>query len=1097
MATTQVIVVTTEAIAAHTAHTESTAAPPLPPPRKRPGRPRRTSNNGNLAHSDATARSKPASEKRTKTALQIATAIDAAENIKSKEDTMLAPQKPGPPQERPVRERPSRAAAKIANAALKRAARDTSESVEDSTAAVPVIVKTAEPRPKRKAKDIGEMGASIKKQSLQGSESRSSLSSLRESETPPWDPNADEIPVDFEWPPRKIVLGPAPVKPFREPLAFLHERLRPFGSYDKVPPQERITLAQRKAVNQQLEKIIQQDPKTGEIHYVCPKPLRGCTYHQKMVLEAAFDARRIMLIDHHRTKSSKLPLQEGDYGFVSVLAQCTSDQVKAYFALRADIEARLLAYEAKENGSACTTSTLATQDVLSSDIKRSTSIPKSMHTEASTAPRLTSTSVASSKQRASTSMPRSRHVRTSRTKGVASSVSWNTIPRAEKPARSQTTTIHPTSKFGTNLSRRITFACNNDTPPSSSDVSSLSYIDTTPSRVPSQNSPPTGTNPEEGNHTDDGNGCSPTTPKDTHQFIKLEEEEGSPVVPSWSISRYLSNNTDADYLRSRLESEALQGEDSAYILAYIARLAKSLLESELKHVQENQGQGHGHVTRLQDYISTSSPKPQFCCYCRASIFSVQFMCRICAKGFCADCCASPKVLESNLCVNEQSHRRETFLFCGRYAAATLESFIERLDLAYAALPGRLKSLPHAQREARVGENEVGAKKKKRSILNFREPDQYHHLDVDVALTLFQQSWAQGVVTLLHGVEDRLEDLDWDLDELVKQCEHSIVNAIQCTPRQTRVVMDADKYFERPSTKKKNHGMEQPTFTEKKTDSVVLKMQGWPSQDFESLLPSYYANLMSALPLKDYTHPQGKFNLAKYMPEDRPLKLSPMIYHGHGHKSRAGHGSIQLSCEPSDTIYVCVKSGAPYQEKRSERKMVAVWEIFRAEDRPRVESFLQASNVNTNISRRSSTGEMEPTDPFTFGNTYLDDLQLQQLYEQTTHERANQGEGGEKEGVRPYRVKQAYGEAVMIPAGCLRQARFVYEVTLAKVDFMSPERAGWTLETTALMRRCSLARQAAVAQQSTRRNVKFLKSVPDTLQSRNVLLYSALAAAKEA
>ncbi|KAF9309244.1 hypothetical protein BG003_009995 [Podila horticola] len=272
--------------------------------------------------------------------------------------------------------------------------------------------------------------------------------------------------------------------------------------------------------------------------------------------------------------------------------------------------------------------------------------------------------------------------------------------------------------------------------------------------------------------------------------------------------------------------------------------------------------------------------------------------------------------------------------------------------------------------------------------------------------------------------------------------------------------------------------------------------------------------MNALPLQDYTHPQGKFNLTKYMPEDHPLKLNPTIYHGHGwgleDEPRAGHGSIQLSCEPSDSLYVCVKSGAPYRKKRSDRNEVVVWEIFRAVDRPRVEAFLQTSNVNNNYnsSSRIRAGERVPTDPFTFGSTYLNDQLLQLLYEQTTPERSSQRQEGEnedgdedieekeKEGVRPYRVKQAYGEAVMIPAGCLRQARFVYEATLAKVDFMSPERADWTLETTALMRRCSLARQAAAAQHSTRRNVKYFESVPDTLQTRSVLICSALAAATE-
>ncbi|KAG0336913.1 hypothetical protein BG000_006036, partial [Podila horticola] len=421
----------------------------------------------------------------------------------------------------------------------------------------------------------------------------------------------------------------APVKPFREPPAFLHERLRPFGSYDDVPPQEHITLTQRKAVNQHLKKIIQQDPKTGEIHYVCPKPLRGCTYHQKMVLEAAFNARKTMLIDHHRTKSSKLPLQEGDYGFVSVLAQCTSYQVKAYFTLRADIEARLL----------------------ERDIIETTDI------------------------------------------------NINATPCSKANAHKGCSNLHFMELYYSK--RRETGKA---TDRKRHHIQIQHEIETEDHKVPS-----TGTTPEEDAHTDDGDGCSPITPKDTHQFIKLEEEE-PPVAPSWSRNRCLTNSSDMDYVRSRLENETvLKGDDSAYILAHIAHQAKPLLGSELEYAEASQDQRH--VPHLQDYISTSSPKPHLCSYCRASIFSARFMCRLCTKGFCTDCYASPKVLKASLCDNDQGHRQKMLQFCGRYPAATLESFVERLDQAYATLPDRLKNLSQerrdAQREARHGESEVG------------------------------------------------------------------------------------------------------------------------------------------------------------------------------------------------------------------------------------------------------------------------------------------------------------------------------------------------------------------------------------------------------
>lgn len=87
-----------------------------------------------------------------------------------------------------------------------------------------------------------------------------------------------------------------------------------------------------------------------------------------------------------------------------------------------------------------------------------------------------------------------------------------------------------------------------------------------------------------------------------------------------------------------------------------------------------------------------------------------------------------------------------------------------------------------------------------------------------------------------------------------------------------------------------------------------------------MLPFHCLRLFEDLPLKEYTHPYGKYNLAKYMPADQGLTLGPKIYHGHGwgdeHVQKSGYGSMQLSCEPSDSLYVCVATSAPYRQMRS-------------------------------------------------------------------------------------------------------------------------------------------------------------------------------------
>ncbi|KAF8996554.1 putative JmjC domain-containing histone demethylation protein 2C, partial [Haplosporangium bisporale] len=49
------------------------------------------------------------------------------------------------------------------------------------------------------------------------------------------------------------------------------------------------------------------------------------------------------------------------------------------------------------------------------------------------------------------------------------------------------------------------------------------------------------------------------------------------------------------------------------------------------------------------------------------------------------------------------------------------------------------------------------------------------------------------------------------------------------------------------------------------------------------------------------------------------------------------------------------------------------------------------------------------------------------------------------GVKPIRVALNVGEAIMIPAGCLRQAQYVQNAVTVAVDFVSPERLWATID----------------------------------------------------
>ncbi|KAF9019318.1 hypothetical protein BGZ52_003484 [Haplosporangium bisporale] len=755
------------------------------------------------------------------------------------------------------------------------------------------------------------------------------------STTPPPDSNTQEADLGFEWPPRKIVLGPTPPKPFREPISFLQDRIQPYGSFDQAPPQEQITSDQRQAVDHQLTKIVRTDRKTGEIRYICQHPTH-CTKKQKLVLETAFLAKQTRLLDYCRTKDPEQALKEDECGFVSALANCTAEVVKSYFSLRVDIEMGLLMYDKK--------GTLV-------EVKTSTSADPSL-----------------ADNHKSASMTHSREASAPwRTKGAATSRN-PTIQSTEKP--------DPAYRSVTKSNHRITSARHNK-------LLLRSYAPLPIDTIPLPNIQAfEGTNVEGDSPSDDA--WSPITPKDTELYNKPEQVEPK---SSMSLDDSFGGN-------SVVNDGAIADADSTYILTHIGGLAKPLLESELIHLgshgDENSQQGRGASLRLKDYISNSALiKPEFCCYCRACIFSAMFVCRHCAKTFCADCHASPKVLENSLCLKDVSHQREMLSVCGRYPVSILKPLAERLHRAHKTLPNRVTApiAPH-QHEFKASRRERATPRKNvtnNMILEYREPCRYHH--ADLYTLVFQEHWKQGDVLLLHyGSEDRFQSLNWDLYELVEQSGESTVHAIQCSPSQKMVQMNLDEY-----------------------------------------------------------------------------------------------------------------------RKQGERDTVVVWDIFRAEDRARVEAFLRRTTGDNNNSRHRNRNKgnkielMEPTDPFTNGNTYLDDEQLQQLYEETCGTGLGRCDRDiknpeKREGVRPYRVEQVYSEVLMIPAGCLRQARYVYDATLVRMHFMSPERMNSTIDWMEdVTRRYNPARQAqAAGQKLTRHNSKYCESVPDTLQAKSVLLHSALA-----
>ncbi|KAG0299118.1 hypothetical protein BGZ98_010317 [Dissophora globulifera] len=253
-----------------------------------------------------------------------------------------------------------------------------------------------------------------------------------------------------------------------------------------------------------------------------------------------------------------------------------------------------------------------------------------------------------------------------------------------------------------------------------------------------------------------------------------------------------------------------------------------------------------------------------------------------------------------------------------------------------------------------------------------------------------------------------------------------------------------------------------------------EFRAWRSEKLQDDLKELRFNLVQTLPLPQYTQPFGVYNLSRYFPVGRDrFELSPRLHVAQGsQKEERATGDIPLSCELWDAIYTCVytETASDSTKKASEGRsdgatsfdtlsssVAVIWEVYREEDRFIVQQFIDDA-IEESGARAGSSMLHSPV---------LSAEQQQELYWLT--------------GVRPFQVLQHYGDAVMIPAGSLRQARFVQDTILVAVGFMSPERLPSTIRRSEELRRLSSQKHFTDKRQQQ-----------DSMMDKDILFYSTLA-----
>lgn len=232
------------------------------------------------------------------------------------------------------------------------------------------------------------------------------------------------------------------------------------------------------------------------------------------------------------------------------------------------------------------------------------------------------------------------------------------------------------------------------------------------------------------------------------------------------------------------------------------------------------------------------------------------------------------------------------------------------------------------------------------------------------------------------------------------------------------------------------------------------------EDFSEMLPTRFEDLLQGLPLPEYTHRTGVFNIASRLPDYfvRP-DLGPKMYNAYGSALHPMVGSTNLHLDISDAVNLILYVGIPMDDTEDHEaaaiegmktagcceptmaritheghKPGALWHIFDAKDSDKIRDLL--TKVGLEI------GEpVEPNhDPIHDQSWYLDEA----LRERLLREYSVQG----------YTLVQCVGDAIFIPAGAPHQVRNFHSCIKAAEDFVSPENLSHCFQLTQEFRQLS-------------------------------------------
>ncbi|KAM6183262.1 putative JmjC domain-containing histone demethylation protein 2C isoform 3-T3 [Erethizon dorsatum] len=305
--------------------------------------------------------------------------------------------------------------------------------------------------------------------------------------------------------------------------------------------------------------------------------------------------------------------------------------------------------------------------------------------------------------------------------------------------------------------------------------------------------------------------------------------------------------------------------------------------------------------------------------------------------------------------------------------------------------------------------------------------------------LFKECWKQGQPAVVSGVHKKMNISLWKAESISLDFGDHQADLLNC---KDSIISNANVKefwdgFEEVSKRQKN----------KSGETVVLKLKDCPSgEDFKTMMPARYEDLLKNLPLPEYCNPEGKFNLASHLPGFfvRP-DLGPRLCSAYGVAAAKDHdiGTTNLHIEVSDVVNILVYVGIAkgngilskagilkkFEEedlddilrkrlKDSSEIPGALWHIYAGKDVEKIREFLQK------ISKEQGLEVLPEHDPIRDQSWYVNRKLRQRLLEEY--------------GVRTCTLIQFLGDAIVLPAGALHQVQNFHSCIQVTEDFVSPE-----------------------------------------------------------